>query len=89
MPQFISPESWVQSREMFVFRVYPAANMERWTFCVSRSTLEELEPQSPSSVAEVFRRCRPEIHRAALRRTSRGAQDADQVLSAQEIRDAR
>ena len=85
MQERMTPEVWDAAREMYIFRCHPAAKLERWTFCVPRSTLEEIEPDRSLSMATIFNRLRARIYRAAYHRMTAGCPREEQVISASEI----
>jgi hypothetical protein len=79
------PEMWSSDRRLVLF-VCQDGNA-RWSFCVTRTTLESLcygaEPE------QAFERCRSAIYRAATLCMLRGRPPArSRVLSAQDIGDA-
>ena len=84
----MSPEIGVADREMFVFRCHVAAKGDRWTFCVRRSALESLDPESSVDPALIFDRFRAGIYKAAHGRMASADPTDQHVISAQEIRDA-
>jgi hypothetical protein len=61
-------EMWVAGPQAFLFRCQDVRRGDRWTFCVSRSTLQELEPRVPFKPAEAFDALRARIHSAASAR---------------------
>jgi hypothetical protein len=82
------PEMWSSDRRLVIFVCQESTRSQgRWSFCVTRPTLEVLcygaEPE------EAFERCRSAIYRAATLYMLRGRPPARaHVLSAQDIRDA-
>lgn len=82
-------ETWVAGPQAFLFRCQDARRGDRWTFCVSRSTLEELEPRVPFKPAVAFDALRARIHSAASARMKVADPTVQQVLSAYDIRYAR
>ena len=82
-------ETWVAGPEAFVFRCQDPRRGDRWTFCISRATLQELEPQSPFKPVAAFDALRSRIHSAASARMRVADPMVQQVLSAYDIRYAR
>jgi hypothetical protein len=82
-------ETWVAGPQAFLFRCQDARRGDRWTFCVSRATLEELEPRTPFKPATAFDALRARIHSAASARMKVADPNVQQVLSAYDIRYAR
>ncbi len=79
------PEMWSSDRRLVLFVCQDGK--DRWSFCVTRPTLESLcygaDPE------EAFERCRSAIYRAATLHMLRGRPPARaHVLSAQDIRNA-
>jgi hypothetical protein len=81
----MTPEVWDAQREMFIFHCHPAAKLERWTFCVPRSTLEAIKPDCSLSTAAMFNRLRARIYKAARHRMHAGCPREEQIISASEI----
>lgn len=83
----MGPESWVPTRDCFMFRRDSLAG--RWIFLVDRATLADLAGSSRhDSPAVIFARYRSLIYQAALRRMETGSPAEQQVLTADEIRSA-
>jgi hypothetical protein len=83
------PETWVAGPEAFIFWCQDPRRGERWTFCVSRSTLEELAPSKSMKPSAAFDAFRAGIHSAASARMRVADPLVQQVLSAYDIRYAR
>ena len=82
-------ETWVAGPEAFIFWCQDPRRGERWTFCVSRSTLEELAPTKSMKPSAAFEAFRAGIHSAASARMRVADPLVQQVLSAYDIRYAR
>ena len=79
-----SAEIWVSDREAFIFRYRAPEPGKLWTFCVPRSTLENLNPNCSS--LEAFEQCRADIYKAALDRIQEDNSEEQHTLSADDIR---
>ena len=84
-----SAETWMPGPEAFIFHCQNPRRGDRWTFSVSRSTLEELEPKDPFQPAAAFDAVRSRVHSAASARMKVADPTVQQVLSAYDIRYAR
>ena len=84
-----SAETWVAGPEAFIFRCQDPRRGDRWTFCVSRTTLQELDPTQPFKPVAAFDALRARIHSAASARMRVADPLVQQVLSAYDIRYAR
>jgi len=83
MQHVFSPEIWDEDRQVFVFRCYPEARVERWTFMVSPAALLPLGYEGAWFTG--FGCCRGAIYAAAERRMLSGHPEQDQVLSARDL----
>jgi hypothetical protein len=72
------------NREAMIFHCRDDAGT-KWTFCVSRSTLEALEPDQTVVPDLTFNQFRAEIYAAATARMEGGSPEVQQVISFQEI----
>ena len=88
MVNVFSPEIWDAEGKMYVFRCYPAARIERWTFRVQRATLEKLEADGSKQRATAFDRYKDAIYDAAIRRMRIGDPEVEHVLILQDFHDA-
>ena len=79
----MSPEMWIDDREAFLFRCIEPSG--RWTFLVTRQTLEALDEDGTQTLRGVFDSRRARIYAAAHRRMSSCDPRQQQNLSAPEI----
>ena len=73
-------------RQAFFFQLQDRPFGERATFCVTRSTLEEMRPGNPFDPVEAFDALRSVIYSAALERVRLGGSVTQQVITAHELR---
>lgn len=79
----MSPEMWIDDREAFLFRCIEPSS--RWTFLVTRQTLEALDEEGTQTLRGVFDSRRARIYAAARLRMSSCDPKQQQNLSAPEI----
>lgn len=84
----MTSEIFAADRDLFVFRCHVATRGNRWTFCVDRSTLQALEPESSGNPALIFDHFRHGIYKAAYSRMVFADPTDQQVISAQDVRNA-
>ena len=80
------PEMWSSDRRLVIFACQDSTvSQDRWSFCITRPTLEILRPGLEPE--EAFARCRDAIYRAAITRMVRGRSNGRaHLLSAEDIR---
>ena len=81
-----SAETWSTAREAFVFRCIDPKRGDRWTFCVGRDVLAELERTEPFVAEGAFDTWRSKIYHAAYAKMESGDPQAQLALSIEEIR---
>jgi hypothetical protein len=84
-----SAETWMAGAETFTFQCQDPRRGDQWTFCLSRATLEELDPNRPFAHASAFDSNRARIYSAASARMKVADPLLPQVLSAYDVRYAR
>ena len=83
----MSPETWAEDREAFVFRCHHPMRGDRWTFLVERGTLEAFAPEDESlQVSSTFNKLRPFIYAAAYSRMEYADSTAQQRITVEDIR---
>lgn len=73
-------------RQAFFFQLQDRPFGERATFCVPRSTLEDMRPGSPFDPVEAFDALRSVIYSAALERVRLSGSVRQHVITAHELR---
>lgn len=79
-------EVWSDDREAMIF--YCRDHGVKWTFCVSRTTLEALEPDGTIIPELTFNQFRTQIYAAATAKMGAGNPAAQQVIPLEEIQRA-
>lgn len=83
----ISPETWAQDRDAFVFRCHQPRKGDRWTFLVERGTLEAFAPDDESlPLTSTFDKLRPIIYAAAFSRMMYADPKQQQRIAIEDLR---
>ena len=82
----IGLEMWIDAREVFLFRCGEAT--DRWTFVVTRATLEALDWERSKTLRGIFESHRAEIYEVARRRKASGDPKLQQNITSEEISQA-